>query len=104
MHLFPGLGDGLAYIALKLDALDIDVAHEVATLEHEETVVHRGLIVDFHILPFGRKGNLGIGSATPVAQFGVEVAGLSASYGHGHLVCLVCGGHDIGHGQELHVP
>ena len=46
------LGNGTTCITLKLDALDIDVTHEVAALQQKEVVVHHRCVVDFYVLPF----------------------------------------------------
>ena len=67
------LRNGLAYITLKLDVLDIDVAYEVATLEHEEATLHGGLIADLYLFPFCRERNIRIFAIAPVTQFAVEL-------------------------------
>ena len=74
MHLLWCLGNGSANITLELDVLDIDVAYEVATLEHEETALHGSLIADLHFLPFCGEGDVGIFTVAPVAQFAVKLA------------------------------
>ena len=105
MALLSGQRDGLVgRITLELDLPDIDVAHEVATLKHEETVLHGCRITDFDILPIGRERDIGVFAISPVTELAVEIAGLRALDGHRHLIGLAYRGGDVGHGQKLHVP
>ena len=68
-------GDGLvALIALELDFADIDVAHEVATLEHEKAALDSCGIADFYLLPLGGEGDVGVFAIAPVAQLAVKIA------------------------------
>ena len=91
-------------ISLELDFFDIDVAYEVATLEHEETALNCCRIGHFHILPFCGERNIWIFSIAPVAQFSMQFSIIRAFYCHCHLVGLAYFGGNIRHGQELNVP
>ena len=104
--LLCGLGNSMSLIALKLDALDIDVAHEVAALQQEEVVIHHWCVIDNYILPFFGEWyiNSSFRRVCEVSQFAMEFTCIRAFQSYGHLVGITSFEHDIRHGLELHIP
>ena len=72
--LLCGLGNSMSLIALKLDALDIDIANVVRNMQQHEVAVHGRCDGHLYILPFRGEGDAEVSTAIPVANASVELA------------------------------